>query len=525
MIDKEVIEQYWDVIVIGSGMGGATAAHSLVEKGYKVLVLEKGQSRFSNENHKNYLNEDNSNERLKHAAWPEKITANVDGIESRFFPLIGCGAGGSTLRYAAALERFGAESFNLKREGEHSDTSWPISYESLIPYYKKAEQLFQVRGTQDPLLKEDSKLLIPPKMSECDEYFFSSFKKIGLNPYRLHVGIEYKESCEECLGYICNKSCKSDANKICLEPAIKSGNLTLVDLCDVIRLESNESEIKEVVCVRDGQEINFKGRVVIMAAGAYFTPVLLLNSSNQHWCNGLGNKFDQVGRNLMFHISDFIAVWPKGKYSRKGPGKSISVRDFYFYKGKSLGVFQSTGMSAEYGNVVYTLKMQFDRSMWRWLKPVRPFLRVPAYLASVLFGSASIFATVMEDYPYPENRVIADKGEPSGMRFNYTVHEELKARIKLFRKVLKSGLSPHKILVMGGEVSLNYAHPCGTCRMGKSPETSVVDAKCKVHGVDNLYIVDASFMPTSGGINPGLTIAANALRVSEFIGAQLRNNK
>jgi len=523
MTEKDVAEQYWDVIVVGSGMGGATAAHSLVGDGYKVLVLEKGQAHFSNEDHKNYLNEENTDERLKHAAWPEKITADVGGVESLFFPLIGCGAGGSTLRYAAALERFGVESFNLKSEGEQSDTSWPISYEALEVYYEKAEQLYRVHGTKDPLDDNNNNtLLTPAKMSECDTHLFSSFKALGLNPYRLHVGIEYKDNCEECLGYICNQSCKSDANKICLEPAIKTGNLTLLDRCDVQRLSASENKINEVLCSREGKQMKFRGRVVIMAAGAYFTPVLLQNSTNQFWPNGIGNQFDMVGRNLMFHISDFIAVWPRGKYSRKGPGKTISLRDFYFYKGKSLGVFQSTGMKAEYGNVVYTLKMQFDRSWWRWFKPIRPLLRVPAYLASLLFGSASIFATVMEDFPYFNNRVIADKNEPSGMRFKYIVHEELKERIQLFRQLLKSRLLPHRTLLMGGEISLNYAHPCGTCRMGLNPKTSVVDENCKVHGVNNLYVVDASFMPTSGGVNPGLTIAANALRVSEFISLQLK---
>ncbi|HID82162.1 MAG TPA: GMC family oxidoreductase [Chromatiales bacterium] len=519
---KELADEVWDVAIIGSGMGGATAGYALAQKGHRVIVLEKGNASFPGGDHDEHLDEEDPQERFKYGVWPTQITSVVEGRRSRFFGPVGCGAGGSTLLYAAALERLEPNDFGLHDAASHTENAWPFPYETLLPYYRTAEQLFKVRGTQDALNTDrESELLPPPPMSECDNHFFSSFKERGLNPYRLHVGIGYGDKCRECLGFICNQNCKSDAKNICLEPAIQTGNLTLLDQCEVKRLDADEKAAREVVCIRDGKEIRIRARIFIVAAGAYFTPVLLQNSVNNFWPNGLANHADNVGRNLMFHISDFIAVWPKGKFSREGPAKTISLRDFYFQDGKSLGSFQSTGLTVEYGNVIYALKNRFDRSRWSWFKPIRPFLRIPAYLASFFLGPATVFATIMEDRPYPENRVATDAEEPSGMRFEYTVHDELRERIKLFRKTLKSKLAPHRLFVLGEEVSLNYGHPCGTCRMGSDPESSVLDVNCKAHEVDNLYVVDASFMPTSGGANPSLTIAANALRVAEHISERL----
>jgi len=516
---KDFTDETWDVVIIGSGMGGSSVGYALANKDFNVIVIEKGKATFSSDNHQEHLNDEDPQDRLDHGAWPTKITQDNEGRRSHFFSSIGCGAGGSTLLYAAALERLEPRDFD-------SPNGWPISYQTIAPYYQEAEKLFKVRGTPDPLSTDtDPELLPPVAMSECDNHFFSSFKKNGLNPYRLHVGINYNEKCEECLGYICNQKCKSDAKTICLEPAIQTGNLKILEQCEVKNLSADETKVNEVICIKDGKEIKIRARIFVVAAGAYFSPVLLQNSKNNFWPNGLANKSDMVGRNLMFHISDFVAVWPKGNFSRQGPAKTISLRDFYFHNNKSLGSFQSTGLTFEYGNVIYALKMKFDRSRWSWLKPIRPFLRIPAYLTSFFLGHASIFATIMEDHPYAENRIIADAKEPSGMRFEYTVHKELHERIKSFRNLLKSKLSPHLSFVMSEDVSLNYGHPCGTCRMGDNPKTSVVDKNCKAYDVDNLYLVDASVMPTSGGANPSLTITANALRVAKAISTDLKNNE
>lgn len=516
-------DEPWDVAVIGTGMGGATVGYELANAGHRVIFLEKGHADFANADDALQVDNENPSARLRNGNWPTKITGSIGETRSQFFAPLGCGAGGTTLLYAAALERFDPSDFVPSSGPVHSMDGWPISFEQLQPYYRKAEKMFKVCGTWDPLCPdEDSQLLAPPRMAECDEHFFESFKAGGLHPYRLHVAYGYEPGCKECGGYICPQKCKGDAKTICLEPALRTGNALIVDRCEIERLEADASEVKEIAARRDGEKISIRARIVVLAAGAYFTPVLLLKSSNEYWPNGLANTSDMVGRNLMFHVSDFMAVWPRGRYSIQGPRKTLAFRDFYIHRGIKLGLVQSTGLTAGYGNIVYFLKTAFDRSRWSWFKPARHLLRIPAYVASVIFGKATIFATILEDKPYRENRIVLDPDEPSGMRFDYVVHDELRERISLLRNLIKKALTGHRLFIISPEVSLNYGHPSGTCRFGADPSSSVLDANNKAHGMNNLYVVDASFMPTSGGASPSLTIAANALRVAEHISGALR---
>lgn len=515
-------DELWDVAVIGTGMGGATVGYELAKAGRRVIFLEKGHADFSNADDALQLDNENPSARLRNGNWPTKITGGSGETRSQFFAPLGCGAGGTTLLYAAALERFEPSDFAPSSESEHPMDGWPVSFEQLLPYYRKAEKMFKVCGTWDPLYPDEgSQLLTPPRMAVCDEHFLESFKSSGLHPYRLHVAYGYESDCKECGGYICPRKCKGDAKTICLEPALETGNAFILDKCEVERLEADASEVKEIIGYRDGEKISIRARIVVLAAGAYFTPVLLLKSANEFWPNGLANTSDMVGRNLMFHVSDFIAVWPCGKYSIQGPRKTLAFRDFYVHRGIKLGLVQSTGLTAGYGNIVYFLKTAFDRSRLSWFKPARALLRIPAYIASLIFGRATIFATIMEDKPYRENRIFLDSNEPSGMRFEYTVHEELRVRISLLRSLIKKSLAKHRLLILSQDVSLNYGHPSGTCRFGMDPATSVLDANNKAHGLNNLYVVDASFMPSSGGASPSLTIAANALRVAAHINSTL----
>ncbi len=523
--NPDIVDELWDVAVIGTGMGGATVGYELAKAGHRVIFLEKGLADFSNADNTLQLENEDPSARLRNGNWPTKITGYIGETRSQFFAPLGCGAGGTTLLYAAALERFDPCDFVPASEPDYPMDGWPISFEQLKPYYRKAEKMFKVCGTWDPLCPdEDSQLLAPPRLTECDEHFLESFKASGLHPYRLHVACAYEPGCTECGGYICSRKCKGDAKTICLEPALRTGNARIIDRCEVERLEADASEIKEIIGRRDGEKISIRAKIVVLAAGAYFTPVLLLKSGNKFWPNGLANTSNMVGRNLMFHVSDFIAVWPRGKYSMQGPRKTLAFRDFYTHRGIKLGSVQSTGLSAGYGNIVYFLKTAFDRSRWSWFKPARPLLRIPAYIASVIFGRATIFATILEDKPYLENRIVLDPNEPSGMRFDYVVHTELRERVSVLRNLIKNALTRHRLMIISPEINLNYGHPSGTCRFGTAPSFSVLDANNKAHDLKNLYVVDASFMPTSGGANPSLTIAANALRVAEHISDTLRRN-
>jgi choline dehydrogenase-like flavoprotein len=522
MTSDEATATVWDIAVIGAGMGGATLAAALAADGRRVLVIEKGHGSFPDTGGELALDSEDPEERLRNGCWPTPISGRTDGTLARFYAPLGCGAGGSTLLYAAALERFEPSDFASTAEAEHFSCGWPVDYAAMLPWYRRAEALYRVRGSADPLRPDAaSRWLDPPPLADCDRHFHESFRAAGLHPYRLHVGYGYQPGCVECGGYLCTRGCKADAKSACLDPALRSGRVQLLERCEVERLDADGAAVRGIVCRRDGAEFTVRARLVALSAGALFSPVLLLKSANGHWPRGLGNASDLVGRNLMFHSSDLIALWPRGRHAMEGARKTLAFRDFYVHGGQRLGSIQSTGLTAGYGNVVHFLKNEFDRSPWRRLLwPLRPFVRVPAYAAAKLFGRASIFATILEDRPYPENRVLLDAGEPSGMRFEYTVHAELRERTRLMRRLYRQAFARHHLLVLSPEASLNHGHPCGTCRFGTDPAASVLDADCRVHGVDNLYVVDASFMPSSGGANPSLTIAANALRVAAAINAR-----
>jgi len=518
-------QEDWDVIIVGAGMGGGAAAYALAKAGHKVLLVDKGHATYPAANTGVEVEQSDAMERLQNGKWPTQVRARVDGKDADIWAPLGCGLGGSTLLYAAALQRLEPMDFEAQAHPDGGELRWPFAYEVLEPYYEKAEKLFAVKGAPDPrAVKQSHALGAPPAMCERDQHYFQEFKAAGLHPYRLHVAMEYQNDCGECGGHICARQCKRDAYNSCIVPAMNSGELFVLTEAEVESIDADSKRVKSLRVKRAQDGANLSAKIVVLSAGAYMSPVLLLRSKNDAWPQGLANKSGLVGRNLMFHASDFIAFWPRRKYSRQGPNKTIALRDFYKVDGKKYGEFQSTGLSANFGIVLYGLRLLFDQSKFRHLPMLRHFLRFPAYFAAKLYGDATVFTTIVEDFPYPENRVLLDEEAPGGMRFEYRIHEEFRQRVGDMNKNLRQRLSALRSISMNIGVSLNYGHPCGTCKAGMDDRNSVVDANCKAHGIDNLYIVDSAFMPTSGGTNPSLTIAANALRVADVISAKLKQS-
>lgn len=518
----------WDVIIVGTGMGGGCVAKTLAESGYKVLALDKGAANFDGDGESVSIEPETKQQQYINGKWPTQIRTKINGRDHDMWAPLGCGVGGSSLLYAAALQRLRKDDFESRPSpnGVTGETlSWPFSYEEIEPYYQKAENIFSVCGTPDPLEANSTYCLNPPPaMCEQDRNLFQSFESAGYHPYRLHVGIQYKPDCLECGGHICQRQCKRDAYNSCVVPALATQNLFVAEYAEVELIDANENEVKSLQVHQNENDYTLSAKIIVLSAGAYFTPLLLMKSRNQVWPNGLANKSGHVGKNLMFHASDFLGIWPTKKCSREGPNKTIALRDLYSIEDKKIGEFQSTGLAADYGLVLFSLRLMFDQSRFSKLTPIRQFLRIPAYIASKLYGEATVFTTIVEDYPYVENCVVEDENAPSGMRFEYTIHEELENRVALMRKHIRSTLKGMRTIPMNIVTQLNYGHPCGTCRAGADPETSVVDKNGKAHDLSNLYIVDASFMPTSGGTNPSLTIAANALRIADAIVKDLSLN-
>jgi choline dehydrogenase-like flavoprotein len=510
-------ETPWDAIVIGTGMGGATIGYRLASQGFRVLFLEKGRQPVADVSDGSLA--ETPEERLAAGHWPDRITAEVDGAVSELFAPLGCGPGGSTLIYGAALERFERSDLEAVPRLEHPTGGWPISYDAMRPYYELAERLYRVQGTSDPL-GEAVDLLEPPQASTQDELFMRDFRDAGLHPYRLHVGIAYQPGCQECLGRLCPSACKSTARSVCLDPALERYGSELLTDCEVTRLIATGDRVTSVEFRRGNSTALVAGRVVILAAGTYRSATLLLQSAGPEHPNGLGNGSGLVGRNLMFHASEWIAVWPRHRGSSDGPRKTIGFRDFYSYDGKRLGSVQSVGLSATYGNILVFLYAWFDTSWLARMRPLRPFLRIAAMIASKLFGAATIFAMILEDFGEPQNRIVPDPERPERIRVCYRANPDLRQRASLARRLLRKQLSKFRMLYLLPNM-INFGHPSGTCRFGHDPTSSVLDPSCRSHEVKNLYVVDGSFMPSCGGTNPGLTIAANALRVGDAIGRRL----
>ena len=285
---------------------------------------------------------------------------------------------------------------------------------------------------------------------------------------------------------------------------------------------ADEKRVLAVKARRDGRELTLRARVIVLAAGAFHSPQILLRSRNDWWPDGLANRSDQVGRNLMFHTSDVLALWAPRRLSRRArQRKSISVRDFYNCGGERLGYVQSMGLDAGRGEIAAYLKEQLRRRGISNELLLSLLVKGPSHVAALRFGSAGIFAAMTEDYAHPDNRVVLDASEPDGASFTYTIADDLRRRADGLHREFTRGVHPWRVTRISRELSMNYGHPCGTCRFGDDSSVSVLDRDCRAHDIENLYVVDASFMPRSGAVNPSLTIAANALRVAPRIAAQL----
>jgi choline dehydrogenase-like flavoprotein len=276
----------------------------------------------------------------------------------------------------------------------------------------------------------------------------------------------------------------------------------------VVRLETDASgrAVRSVVVERDGRQESYSADVVVVSCGAINSAALLLASANDRHPDGLGNSSGLLGRNLMLHNnSSMIAISKTPNPTRFE--KTLGVNDFYYGDGDwefPLGAMQMLGRSDAF-------TMSLDA----------PDADDPADLAA---RSLDFWLTT-EDLPRAENRVELDQGriklsyEPT----NLEAHDRLKAR---FRSLLDAMRCRDEVVdrhsYLGGRLGISgVAHQNGTARFGDDPTTSVLDLHCRMHDVDNVYVVDSSFFVSSSAVNPTLTIIANALRVAEHVAERL----
>lgn len=504
----------WDVIIIGTGVGGATVGRSLALEGLSVLFLEKGGRIGAGKEGNDPVTPES---RLAHGWWPFPVSRrHRNGDRKRFYAAVGCALGGTSIHYAAAMERMAVSDFDSLHTQSASIPPWPISFSDFSSYYEAAEKLYGISG--------ESNHIAEGRMSEWDRALMAQMRQNGLVPDPLHVAIRYDEQCTECIGKVCPRDCKSDARVACLEEALRQPQCQILEHCDVQTLDADRQSVQLVKALHQGCQLELRARIVVLSAGALHTPQILLRSNNKFWPRGLANGSDQVGRNLMFHTSDIFALWAPRRLSRRSrQRKSISVRDFYVHEGRRLGYVQSMGLEAGRGEIAVYLKDQLRKYGVRNELLLTLLAKAPSHIGALVFGGAGIFAAMTEDDPNPDNRIVLDPAEPDGASFSYTITDDLRRRADDLRLAFSHGVRPWRMLRISSELEMNYGHPCGTCRFGDDPASSVLDRDCRAHDLENLFVVDASFMPRSGAMNPSLTIAANALRVAPRIAAQASN--
>jgi choline dehydrogenase-like flavoprotein len=539
----DITSENWDVIVIGTGIGGATLGYALAKAAKRVLFCEKGKSQLNDS--QQVLRGNYAEAFFPWPAVPQPEHHAIlswtgrysDLIEDRsfsrlntFIPFLGSGTGGSTALYGMGLERFFPADFQPRRNfPEASETTlpeeWPITYADLAPYYEAAEKLYRVRGTTDPLRGNEgyNHLMSPPPLTPLGSELFSFFQEKGLHPYRLPMACEFVPECECCQGYLCPKNCKNDANRICLQPAIMDYGAQLLDECEVLRLDATRKEVTGVVCTWRGVQLMLRGKIIILAAGALISPCLLLKSSTELWPQGLANNSGLVGKNLMRHYIDLYLIAPQTTGPLDNRRKELAFNDFYQKDARKLGSVQSFGRLPPAAILAESMEQEFRQRglpgaalLFKLAKPIiRPLL-------SRLVGKSVVLGTILEDLPYTDNWVKTapaqfERGSLK-LSINYRIRANDKERIEAFRILMKDALKPYQVtLVKQAENNERIAHACGTCRFGSNSSESVLDKYNRAHALSNLYIVDSSFFPSSGGTNPGLTIAANALRVANYL--------
>jgi choline dehydrogenase-like flavoprotein len=507
---------HFDVIVIGTGAGGGTLAHALAPTGKRILLLERG-GWYPRER-------DNWDSKV---VWGDLKYRNAGLWENqdgrRFNPKQHYYVGGNTKVYGAVLFRFRERDFGVVRHVDGESPAWPLTYGDFEPWYSRAEQLYHVHGERgaDPLEPPASGPYPWPAVSHEPriEQLAHDLKGAGLHPFPLPLGVMLDESdpvaspcvrCATCDGFACIVKAKADAATVCVEPALRHPNVTLLTSARVTRLVTDASgrTVTTVVVERDGEVEEYSADVVVVSAGAINSAALLLASASDRHPDGLGNSSGLVGRNLMLHNnSSLIAI-------SRTPNptvfeKTLGVNDFYYGDGDwefPLGAMQMLGRSDAF-------TMSLDA----------PDADDPADLAS---RSLDFWLTT-EDLPLPDNRVTL--GPDGGIRLAYAptnleAHDRL---IATFRRYLDAMQCHDRVYdratYLGGRLGISgVAHQNGTTRFGTDAATSVLDLDCRLHDVDNTYVVDAGFFVSSSAVNPTLTIIANALRVADHLASRLR---
>ena len=515
--------EHYDLIVIGSGPGGATLAHRLAPTGKRILMLERGG--YLPRSRENW---DSGVVFVDGKYQAKEIWYGADGSE--FHPGLHYFVGGNSKVYGSALLRLRERDFGELRHKDGISPAWPLPYDVFEPYYTQAEALYHVHGRrgEDPTEPWSSAPYAyppvehEPRIRELNDILVGQ----GLKPFHLPLGIKLDQNpdgtattyspcirCDAFDGFPCAINAKADAQVICVDPTRAAHpNFTLLTGAEVTRLDTDPSgrSITTVHVTRDDQPEQYSADIVVVACGALSSALLLLRSANDRHPHGLANGSDQLGRNYMRHNMSIVMALLK-EPNRTVFQKTLAFSDYYFGAEDweyPLGLVQMCATS--HGEQI------------RAEAPLQPLMKlVPEWTFDKMALHSVDFWLQSEDLPRPENRIRYD-GDRVVLEVTENNMEALhRLRAKLQGLVVHMGGFPallERRLYLGKGVPISgTSHQAGTMRFGTDPATSVLDLDCRTHEIDNLYVADASFFPSIGAVNPTLTIIANAMRVADRI--------
>jgi choline dehydrogenase-like flavoprotein len=525
---------HYDVIIIGSGPGGGSVAWRLAPTGKRILIIERG----------GYLRREREN-------WDPDLVFNkaryqaretwVDKDGREFHPGLHYFVGGNSKVYGAVLLRLRESDFGEVRHEDGVSPAWPLGYDTFEPYYQAAEELFHVHGLRgdDPTEPPAPKPYAYPPVSHEPriQELFDALKREGHRPFHLPVGVLLDEvdgqatphspciRCDRFDGYPCPVNGKADAQIVCVDPTLAAHpNVTMLTGTYAERLVTDPGggNVAGVeVTQGDGERAvrrTLTADVVVVACGALSSALLMLRSASDRHPDGLANASGLVGRNYIRHNNSVVLAVSRTPNPTRFQ-KTLGLNDFYHPPERGgmgdwefpLGHIQMVGKSDG-----AQIEGEGLPGLAEWF-PEKPFDWIAKHSLD--------FWLTGEDLPRPENRIFYHGGR---VRLDLTL-TNVEAHRRLRRKLrdLCGRLEIHptlfdRRLYFGQDVPIGgTAHQAGTMRFGTDFATSVLDLDCKAHALDNLYVADASFLPSIGAVNPTLTIIANALRVADVIARRL----
>jgi len=443
--------------------------------------------------------------------------------------------GGGTFSYGAMAWRFMENDFRMRSVYGSVPGStledWPIGYQDLEPYYEKAEWEIGVSGDDSgnifkaPRRKPLPMPPLPPSLEHSG--LESAAQRLGLHPFSIPMlrntvpfnGRGACMRCRWCVGFACEVDAKNGTHNTVIPTALGTGNCDLrTDSIAKEILTDSRGRVTGVAYFDANNRLQEQpADLVVVSASATESARLLLNSKSAMFPNGIGNQFNWVGRNLQGHAySGAVGLMDFDIYDDLGPGASIAICD---YNHGNPGLVGGAVLCNEFIRLPIQFAFMTPPDVPRWGAAHKQYVRKfykrsvivmgPVQEMPVFEARVQVDPTVKDFWGIPVVRLSGQRHPQDGVTAKFIAEKAQDwlreaGAIKTWVRLPGSGLS-------GGQ------HQAGTCRMGNDPKTSVVNANCQVHGVDNLFVADGGVHVTNGGFNPVLTILANAYRVSAFI--------